>query len=335
MAANPFISNGTCYFTTGLKADEDFIPCGNDAAGHKPCCQKGDKCVSSRACYNDKLGLTYLAGCSDPEYKDANCPEKPNLADSPWVGLVTCAGTNLWSACPQRGKPSTLKTPDACTCTRTAGAAFTDAIPLTDVARLPTALGESVFWLPGHLPTSMTSSPSSKTTTSPSVTSSSTPTVTAPPTTLPSSSPPPSSSSSAAPTAEPQVSSSNGMSTGAKAGLGAGVALAAVLIISAAIAFVFFRRRNRNRQSNAAIHNHEETHDHVHAPEPKFAWSPATVATSTVSELDSRAARPWSELEGSNTSPRPVGPGFEDNIAPTPPPKGAPQGLGLFAELQG
>ncbi|KAH8902114.1 hypothetical protein BR93DRAFT_887961 [Coniochaeta sp. PMI_546] len=83
MAANPFISNGTCYYEAGEQSDPTFIPCGNDALGHKTCCQAGDMCLSSKACFNLQYMLTYLAGCSDPEYLDDSCPEKPGL-DGRW-----------------------------------------------------------------------------------------------------------------------------------------------------------------------------------------------------------------------------------------------------------
>jgi len=74
--ANPFISNGTCYIGPSVRADASFIPCGNDAYGHKTCCGINDVCLSSKACYNSAFGITYLLGCSDPEYKDSNCPKK-------------------------------------------------------------------------------------------------------------------------------------------------------------------------------------------------------------------------------------------------------------------
>jgi hypothetical protein len=77
-ALNPLISNGTCYYQAGEEADSVFIPCGNDALGHKTCCGAGDKCLSSRACYNARYGLTYLVGCSDPDYRDPSCPDKHN-----------------------------------------------------------------------------------------------------------------------------------------------------------------------------------------------------------------------------------------------------------------
>jgi hypothetical protein len=77
--ANAFISNGTCYIGAGKEADKRMLPCGNDALGHKACCQAGDMCLSSRACYNQEFGVTYLLGCSDPDYKDQNCPDKKGL----------------------------------------------------------------------------------------------------------------------------------------------------------------------------------------------------------------------------------------------------------------
>ena len=79
MSPNAFISNGTCYVATGEKAASDFFPCGNDAFEHRTCCQAGDMCLSSRACYNSIFGVTYLAGCSDPDYKHASCPDKQSF----------------------------------------------------------------------------------------------------------------------------------------------------------------------------------------------------------------------------------------------------------------
>ena len=75
-SSNPFISNGTCYVGPGVEAADAFFPCGNDALGHKTCCGAGDMCLSSRACFNQQHGLTYLLGCSDPLYSDPSCPDK-------------------------------------------------------------------------------------------------------------------------------------------------------------------------------------------------------------------------------------------------------------------
>ena len=71
-----YISNGTCYTGPGVEAASDFIPCGNDFYGHVSCCQKGDNCLGSNACYNIEYEVTYLAGCSDPNYQDESCPDK-------------------------------------------------------------------------------------------------------------------------------------------------------------------------------------------------------------------------------------------------------------------
>lgn len=76
MSGNIFISNGTCYSAAGQQADDAIIPCGNAVHGPLTCCQQGDMCLSSQACYNDEFGVTYLAGCSDPEYEDDSCPDK-------------------------------------------------------------------------------------------------------------------------------------------------------------------------------------------------------------------------------------------------------------------
>lgn len=73
---NAFISNGTCYVGPGARAADIFFPCGNDALGRKSCCQSGDMCLSSRACFNQRFGVTYLSGCSDPTFGDPACPDK-------------------------------------------------------------------------------------------------------------------------------------------------------------------------------------------------------------------------------------------------------------------
>ncbi|KAL1837730.1 hypothetical protein VTJ49DRAFT_3446 [Mycothermus thermophilus] len=73
---DPSISNGTCYRASDDLSADIFIPCGNSAFGHISCCQAGDKCLEHGACYNNHYRTTYLAGCTDPLYKDASCPDK-------------------------------------------------------------------------------------------------------------------------------------------------------------------------------------------------------------------------------------------------------------------
>lgn len=87
--------------------------------------------------------------------------------------------------------------------------------------------------------------------------------------------------------------SSSRLTTGAKAGIGAGVSVIGVAII-AALALLFFRQRKR----------------HLGEKNGDAAEAPITPATPTVSELGTRAARPWSlrsELDSSQTSPPLVG----------------------------
>jgi len=73
---DPDISNGTCYYREGGRLSARYIPCGNSALGHKTCCESLDMCLSSLSCYNGQYGVTYLAGCTDPDYQDAACPDK-------------------------------------------------------------------------------------------------------------------------------------------------------------------------------------------------------------------------------------------------------------------
>ncbi|TDZ71966.1 hypothetical protein CTRI78_v001475 [Colletotrichum trifolii] len=145
--ANPFISNGTCYHSAGDKVDE-WLPCGNAELGDKTCCQRGDLCLSSRACYNGRFGITYLAGCSDPEYAHESCPDKGPWSGQPWSGLVYCNGTsNEWVGCEQAARPTTLTSADACWCPQTSRTvAFADASVLenvSDTARYSTDLDAS------------------------------------------------------------------------------------------------------------------------------------------------------------------------------------------------
>jgi hypothetical protein len=78
---NILVSNGTCYSAAGQKLNSEFIPCGNDAFGNVACCGAGDNCLADSSCFGvhgSGYGsyLTYQAGCTDPEYKDASCPNK-------------------------------------------------------------------------------------------------------------------------------------------------------------------------------------------------------------------------------------------------------------------
>jgi len=82
--SNILVSNGTCYSSAGNKLDGSFIPCGNDAFGYQTCCGAGDDCMADNACFGvhgSGYGsfLTYMAGCTDPDYKDVSCPDKHGI----------------------------------------------------------------------------------------------------------------------------------------------------------------------------------------------------------------------------------------------------------------
>ncbi|KAK3323100.1 hypothetical protein B0T19DRAFT_476265 [Cercophora scortea] len=160
MSSNILVSNGTCYSAAGKKLDKSFIPCGNAAYGHQTCCGAGDNCLGDDACFGvhgSGYGslLTYMAGCTDPDYKDKSCPNKEGI-DQPWIALTLCDHTDgIWAACSQQGNPTTLQPGSYCSCTDTAKAtiAFTDANQLPNIASLPATTGDTISFFPDHTPT--------------------------------------------------------------------------------------------------------------------------------------------------------------------------------------
>ncbi|TPX11644.1 uncharacterized protein E0L32_007623 [Thyridium curvatum] len=321
---NPFISNGTCYFGPNQKASSQFLPCGNDLFGRQTCCQAGDVCLSNHACYNGRFGVTYLAGCSDPEYRDGVCPDKGAFSDQPWAGLVYCNGTsNQWVACKEKKKESTLTDADACWCPETSRTvAFTAPSVLDNTATVPTSAGGSMGFNAGYVPSmtlpggggggggggsgQATSSQPTATRTSPSSTGGGQGTPTAPPTEPP--------------------SSGGGMSSGAKIGVGVGVA-AGGLVLLAAVLFLFFQRRRRRQQQRGSeldgegkLHRESSSGGATATATATAPATPGTPATTVVSELDSRAARPWSmrsELADTHLNPAtPTTAGHSPGLAP-------------------
>ncbi|KAF4910895.1 hypothetical protein CGCF415_v004767 [Colletotrichum fructicola] len=279
---NAFISNGTCYHASGKKVDE-WLPCGNTAFGQFTCCQRSDMCLSSRACYNARFGVTYLGGCSDPEYKDASCPDKGALSSQPWAGLVYCNGTSeQWVACEQKARPTTLTSADACWCPQTSRTvAFTDSSILENVVQLPTALGGSVIWQPGHVPL-----PTQPNTTPTGTNIQTTASIT-------------STSSSSHPTATNTNEEDDGttMTAGSKVGIGVGVGLGCTVLLAVLI-YLFFARRKWQRGDMAELDNTKS--------EGGNGWgrSPATPAGTAVSELESTTTHQWSDRMELDATPR-------------------------------
>ncbi|KAK3376807.1 hypothetical protein B0T24DRAFT_700719 [Lasiosphaeria ovina] len=328
--ANIFVSNGTCYSAAGQKLDKSFIPCGNDAFGHQTCCGAGDNCLVDNACWGQHgtgygSSLTYMAGCTDPEYKDASCPQK--FFDQPWVALTHCDNNDgSWAACSQSADPSMLQPGSFCTCTDAAKTtvAFKDTDTLSSRASLPQSTGDSIQFFVGYVPTSPPSSshtqtqPGSQSSPSPSPSGSPTSPASTPATQTSGSSastgtgaPGSSSTGTASQTApassnsdsssSDSSSSSSGLSSSAKAGIIGGVVGGAVLL--AALAVLFFLRRRRQRRS-AGVESGKKQHYHSENKNGKVPSTPTASEADgvPVSEADGRAARPWSmrsELEGS------------------------------------
>ncbi|EFQ32486.1 hypothetical protein CGRA01v4_05921 [Colletotrichum graminicola] len=316
-ALNPFIANGTCFHGPD-EAVEEWLPCGNVVFGDKSCCQAGDMCLSSRACYNGRFGITYLAGCSDPEYRHPSCPDKGAFSDQPWAGLVYCNGTSEeWVACEQSARPTTLTSADACWCPQTSRTvAFADAATLRNVVQLPTALGGSVIWQPGFVP--MPTQPSGA----------------APPAATPTSDPMTTfakitTTRAAGSSSLPQATDTGTSPDGADAGLSTGATVGAAVggtgggVLLLAVIVYLCRKWRESRTRTPAEREHAE----MDGTGPGLLeWKPgsrkSSARTGQTAELESpAAARPMSELDNTQivrygfrhdnfqaTGTRPMGP---------------------------
>ncbi|KAF2652928.1 hypothetical protein K491DRAFT_718500 [Lophiostoma macrostomum CBS 122681] len=333
---NIYVSNGTCYSEAGKELGDEFIPCGNDVYGHQTCCGKGDKCLADSACFGVyKTGygssLTYMAGCTDPDYASSSCPKK--FFGQEWEALTLCDNSGgAWAPCSQEGNPSTLQPGSYCSCTDASKTtvAFKDNTVLANIASLPQSTGATIQFLDGHTPTAAASSTettagsaSAGTTGSnpgPSQTGSNASSGSGTPTQTGSNSASGSASGSttASGTATGSGStssqgssgggsssssnSSSGLSSGAKIGIGVGVALGVSLLLGI-LALLFLRRRRRRSAAPASSSTEagsikkEKPLKHINTPPvPELDGPP-------VLEADGRAANPSamrSELEGTN-----------------------------------
>ena len=92
-----------CYFKRFGKIKELHgyqVPCSNDT-GIQPCCVPGDTCGLHGFCHffhaqDDPISGYYLAGCTDPEFKDAACPQQ---CTSYKTQDVIYSSNGLWSCC--------------------------------------------------------------------------------------------------------------------------------------------------------------------------------------------------------------------------------------------
>ncbi|KAK5655111.1 hypothetical protein OQA88_6010 [Cercophora sp. LCS_1] len=308
MATDINLAVGDCYIAPGVRADEGFFSCGNSRYGYKTCCGAGDTCLKANACYNARFGLTYLLGCSDPDYRDSSCPDKV-FDDNPWVGLSYCNGTsNQWVACAQPRKEAALDVPAPCWCPKTNDPAFAFSAPnnIGAIAALPPVSGRSVSWLDGYTPTITTTLPISQASTSGSASSSAGTTSQSTNQSTPTSQATPGPSESVTPAPGSQQDDA-GLSNNAKIGIGVGIGIAGTLLVLGLL--LLFLRYRKKRMAEAGTKEGDSpgsVEPKPDAPPGILPGTPSTPATAAPSELEPTAARPWSlrsELEsGTPTS---------------------------------
>jgi hypothetical protein len=203
-----YLSEGTCYFGQGAKADPNFIPCGNaNLEGPQACCYKGDYCLSSNTCWDAETIVTYIAGCTDSTFQASTCPQRQthNYPDQQWIALARCNGADidLWSGCAHHPELIQIEK-ENCDCNMSNiliqnpnGKDSFDEIGL-----LPNATGDPIAFNPTVVPSAIATS----------------------------------------------SGGDGGLSTGAKAGIGVGVSIFGLLVIAALAFFILRRRRQRQSQ---------------------------------------------------------------------------------------
>ncbi|KAH8763586.1 hypothetical protein F5883DRAFT_715931 [Diaporthe sp. PMI_573] len=254
-AINPLISNGTCYFAVGRKTSSNVIPCGNAASGTQQCCQEGDFCLEYNVCFNANYTTTYLAGCTDEEFTSPSCPGK-GTSEQQLLNLVQCADSEddssvVWSTCSMPAKRTEIGPPAACTCTDSDSGILTGPKRFSQIASLPTAVGHTISFQPGHTPRTKGSATVTATASDGQLTTTSKPLTTS------------------QPTAPSAAAEDPGLSKGTKAGIGVGVAAFGAAIL-ALVAFLCLRCRRKHSKKQPA----GETAYQPAAPGPDMAQSP-------------------------------------------------------------
>ncbi|KAI9822055.1 MAG: hypothetical protein M1832_003227 [Thelocarpon impressellum] len=74
----------TCYWPSSSPANA-FVPCNVNPSdsGPRPCCGKGEVCLSNAACFSTAIGVIYRGACTDQTWQSNKCPrffleEHPN-----------------------------------------------------------------------------------------------------------------------------------------------------------------------------------------------------------------------------------------------------------------
>ncbi|KAF2973497.1 hypothetical protein GQX73_g223 [Xylaria multiplex] len=240
---NPSMSNGSCWSNVNTALGIDYIPCGNVADGNSyACCRTEDNCLSSNACYNGKFGITYLAGCTTPDFSGPACQHKGQFVNQSWVGLTRCdPDQTSWAGCPEKDNVVGSEPPTAnCKC-RKDTILFQDKPTLDNIAKLPSHLGGLISWFPGHEPTTTIITEMPLTTSTQPTHSSTISSISSDSSLV---------SSPSTPTSTTTVPPAAGLSTGEKAGIAVGSALGAIAVgCLIFIAIVIYRRKATKKEA--------------------------------------------------------------------------------------
>ncbi|KAI1187292.1 hypothetical protein F5B17DRAFT_327142 [Nemania serpens] len=244
---NRSVSNGTCWANVNVALEDEYIPCGNVADGNSyACCHYGDNCLSSNACYHERFGVTYLAGCTTQDFTGPACQNKGEFFDQSWVGLVRCdPDQTSWAGCPEKDSIVGSSPPTSnCKCSADT-ILFQDKPMLENIASLPLSLGGTISWFPRHTPTETTLSTDAPSTTSRHETQSTTIT-----SGVSSSDHPVESTTPSTPTSSTAAAPVAGPSVGEKAGIGIGSAFGAIVIgCLIAIVMILQRRKAKKKET--------------------------------------------------------------------------------------
>ncbi|KAH7025899.1 uncharacterized protein B0I36DRAFT_365546 [Microdochium trichocladiopsis] len=311
---NPNISLGKCYFGPNQPAADNFIPCGNYAFDTYSCCQAGDNCLASNACYNYRGDITYIAGCTDSTYNSSKCPNKGSFGSQQWSGLVQCdAKAGTWTNCQEAdGATAVQDANKQCSCGNRQPL-FTASAILENLAALPLAVSGSISWVSGNTPTATSPTITPSASTAPTSSSASSATTTSGSSSAVSSGTPSTSNmAQASPTGSGVDtgggSGSTGLSQGAAIGIGVGCGVGALLIIAVGVLLCMLRRRRRTEDQHSV------------------KSSPHAGGDRGSGEMSSVHDRPVSTWQGSNAGAMdsPVMSGFKSelpaNDVPRPPP---------------
>lgn len=254
----------------------------------------------------------------------------PLLEDAPWLGMSYCNGTSdTWVLCDQDRHPETIVSPDPCSCpTATASRTMTlaQSSQINNVASLPRATGLTIAFQPGYYPSNTNPATSSSASTSSASSSSDAGATPSQPSAV--------GTISALPTASPDTPPPARLSTSATIGTAVGAAVFGLLVVACLGWCLVLRRRRHQRQAldnstdaegdakvspppgpalppgagtvhadndNNRNNNNPYSADDVASIGVAYGGSRAHEDVSLLSsphpsELDSKAARPWSQV---------------------------------------